>query len=62
MQATKLEVKAQLDMLYVQLEDATIAHSKNQTAENETLMNKVDAAIDELIDVLIVIDEQSQGC
>lgn len=62
MQATKLEVKAQLDMLYVQLEDATVAYSKNQTAENETLMNKVDAAIDELIDVLILMDEQSQGC
>lgn len=56
MQAKKLEVKVQLDMLYVQLEDATLAYSKNQIAENEALMNKVDAAIDELIDVLIVMD------
>jgi len=62
MQATKLEIKIQLDMLYVQLEDATIAYSKDQTAENEALLKKFDTAIDELIDELIEMDEQSQRC
>jgi hypothetical protein len=56
MHAKKLELKEKLDGLYIQLEEAHLSYAKNQTIENEALVKKYDAAIDEIIDQLIDLD------